>query len=248
MAVSKIGSEYSGSTWLKPFNADEEKRIMPHILGLDPGEKEFRKACDRFYQDTRIDIPLTGLTLETGLSNDGETPLNAMDYYKYRFAKKHSECAANELQSRTSTRYRWFIEDHAEVREAKKERGKIIRKAMQAYLKVSTDALKTEMILELMEPKFSLLHKDEYEGALQKLANDQPEKFLEYASDKKLEIRGIIKRMLTNGVLRQVGNSYFDERDEKLGDNLEDTITWFGDAANAGARSRLEARLKEFTR
>ena len=87
---------------------------------------------------------------------------------------------------------------------------------------------------------------DQIENSLYELKNSNPKKFIRVTTDKNLELRAEIEKMVSAGVLRKIGNQIIFI-DEVLGDTTEDTIIYLKDKKNSGKLTILRAKLKELS-
>ena len=96
-AISKLSSVYVNRQPLKGCTPKEEKELMQEILDVSPDHVDWPKHSKKFWADMTIPVGFTGVELEVGLHEDG-TPINVIDYLKYKFATKHPHVALTKAE------------------------------------------------------------------------------------------------------------------------------------------------------
>ncbi len=243
----------------------EEAILLPLVLDVPAEDREFRKKVTQFYVDIDTQIPFgTGKTLEIGLELDNDKPisldtkdasksnlpLNIMDYLRYRHALNHPFCAKNKEEADGNALIEFYIFDKTDVIKKNTKKSDERDAAIQMYLTIKPDPIKVGMMLTLLgiDPR-------EFTGntaealkvdALRKQAETNPAGFIEIYKNTDLETHYWIKTMLNTGILKIIGNKYFDAETNKLiGNTLEETTFFFKDEENSDVVVTLKARLQE---
>jgi hypothetical protein len=240
-----IGSYYESVNSTKiasGLTAEEEKLLLPEILYIDPKEIEFKKEVRTFFINMDTKIPFdTGLTLEIGLSEDNNAPISAsnlpiktIDYIRYRHALKHPRVSKSPEEALTNKR--------------KKAQAAIKDDAIQAYLEVKDDANKVQQALLLLGKSLSSLE-DPAETELRKIAESNPQKFVDVVLHKDFEANYWIQSLLDAQVIKQVGGRFYDvEDDTKIAESKEDMVTFLkDDSSNSEKIGLLKARYQDKT-
>lgn len=268
-AVQAYQSEASFS--LGPYFSNKDKQtigsgleeweiriLLPHLVDLEPTDKEFRKAVKSYFTEIITRIPFAnGLTLEVGLETDNSAPISATnlpldiaDYIKYRHAKAHPWVAPNAEEGRNTGKYKAYIVDkHAEelaqtkVRAAKDE-------AMQYYMEIRADEFKIDQMIIAIDKLPS-----DYKGAsaqdrkvtdLHDYATRYPVRFVEIYTNGKFQTAFWLKGMIKAKLINQVGNRYvFAANGVAVASSLEDMLLWIEDKDNQETVMHLKQQVQE---
>jgi hypothetical protein len=254
-----IGSYYESVNSTKiasGLTAEEEKLLLPEILYIDPKEIEFKKEVRTFFINMDTKIPFdTGLTLEIGLSEDNNAPISAsnlpiktIDYIRYRHALKHPRVSKSPEEAEGQNNIWFYIQDKALTNKRKKAQAAIKDDAIQAYLEVKDDANKVQQALLLLGKSLSSLE-DPAETELRKIAESNPQKFVDVVLHKDFEANYWIQSLLDAQVIKQVGGRFYDvEDDTKIAESKEDMVTFLkDDSSNSEKIGLLKARYQDKT-
>jgi hypothetical protein len=245
LSIKKVGSFLSNGTTARLLTEEEERKIMPGILGLEFSEKDFRKRCEEFYANLEADVPMNGLKLDNSVKKGGE-PSNPIEYLRFRLCEQMPIVASSKEQFHTSKRYKFYMEDTEKVLEEKRNKVATVKKANKIFVQMEESDPRKEMIIERMyDGSIDTIEKSDYDSHLQNLLNSEPERFIQLANDKDLLIQGTISKMIKYQILRQIGLDIFMNDDTKLAETFEDAVTVFKDPSKKSLVSKLEALLKE---
>lgn len=244
----RIGSSFTASGDINTgLDLDEINKYMPPILGIAATDNSFYKQVKKWFMDLSVDIPTEGLELDI-TTNDKGTPINIMDYIKYKFVIQHPYVLVdprNEEEKRKKRKYLYTVEDTAREKQVKVEANKLRREALKEYIKVAADSKKTDMVLTVLGEGISTYDEDDKILALEEIAKKTPKTFIDVVTNKNLEKTYFIRECLSNEVLRKVGNSILDG-EEVLGNTEEEAVLFLNDKANSEVLVTLKARLKQF--
>ena len=85
-AKRRIGSVFdSTGSLLTGLSLDEQKRILPSVIGMSPTDMGWANKVRKFYAELTIEVPQNGVELNITLDEDGN-PVAPMEYVKFRFA------------------------------------------------------------------------------------------------------------------------------------------------------------------
>src|SRR5690606_19206039 len=117
-----VGPYYQGRVPGSGLTFQEQKLLLPDVIGVEANDKDFRREVEKFYHEILTKIPDAGIELEIGLENDNEPlsesnmPLNIKDYVIYRHIINSPQVAKDK-----DTADRWghlkpfYIEDQEKV-------------------------------------------------------------------------------------------------------------------------------------
>lgn len=275
MSNKDVGSYWSGKGTKGQgtgLDFEEIDLLLPLVLDYQPGEREFKQQVKEFYSDMRTKIPhKEGMVLETGLRKSNTEPLSAdnlpiipMEYIRYRHALGHPWVAASREEAGGNRTKEFYISDPEAIRRIGTSTRETKEKAMEAYLILTKEAkdkpAKIDDIIAVLgqDPRgFKTL--DEKLDHLEAMVNSTDPlisgKFLEVATDKKIELRGFVSKLVYTNILRTVGSRYLvQETDKILGDSLEEVLLELEDTTKNGQlitvfKAQLQERMKaEITR
>ena len=245
-AVYKLSSVYVNRQPLKGFTAEEEKKHLNGILDVAPEHMEWPKHTKEFWANLTIPVGFTGVELEIGLDED-ETPLNIMDYIKYRFAIKHPHVALTKEEMDTTFGKKFYIQDLSRIDKVKNNEIQMKKDADKEFIKTSSHLGTMKKVLRLMSNSNpDRMTEDQIENSLYELKNSDPKKFIRIAQDRFLSLKAEVEEMISASVLRKIGNQIIFI-DEVLGDTMDDTIVHLRDKKNSGKLTILRAKLKELS-
>jgi hypothetical protein len=243
----------------------EEAILLPHLVDATADDREFRKKVTSFYVDIDTQIPHnTGRVLEIGLLLDNDKdvsfdpkdpsksnmPINLMDYVRYRHAIKHPYVAPNKEEADGNALIEFYIFDKTEVVKKNTKKSDEKDAAMQIYLTIKPEPTKVTMMLTLLgiDPReFTGANAEDLRiEALRKQSETNSKVFIETYNNTDLETHYWIKTMVNTGVMKIIGNKYFDAETNKLiGNTLEETTFFFKDEENSDVVVSLKARMQE---
>lgn len=243
----------------------EEAILLPMVLDVPAEDREFRKKVTQFYVDIDTQVPHnTGRTLEIGLELDNDKPIsidikdmsksnmpiNIMDYIRYKHAIGHPFVAKSKEEADGNALIEFYIFDKTEVIKKNTKKSDERDASMQIYLTIKPDPTKVGMMLTLLgiDPRefTGPTAEDLKIDALRKQSETNPKGFIETYQNTDLETHYWIRTMVNTGVLKVIGNKYFDAETNKLiGNTLEETTFYFKDEENSDMVVSLKARMQE---
>lgn len=236
--------------------------LLPEVIEEVPGDREFKKAVNKFYEEIDTAIPYgSGRTFETGLSKSNDLPinrdlkdpsnnnlpLNIMDYIRYRHSLKHPQVGMSKEEADSSVLKEFYIFDKnattlknnaiAEERDA----------AMQLFLSIKKEEAKVNMMLTLLgvEPR-DFDNKDDRTSKLRTLAESKPRTFTETYKKEDIEINYWVQTMVNTKILTKRGTRYFvTETNKLLGNTLEEVVDFFNDKTKSDDVIQLKALMQD---
>lgn len=254
--------EPGGKVIASGLNFEEQKLLLPEVLGIEPSDKDFRKSVTNFYHEMITKVPKDGIKLQVSLGNDneplssGNMPLNVPDYIKMRHILSHPEVAKDKTEAERNYVARFYIVDPDHVMKGAIDVNTLEDKATVVYMKYKDDMIKVDQILTVLGINIkSLSHTDKVlklKGFVKKDSKYNEveqteifERFIKVAEDKDLEYKYLIQEMIGAQYLQRVGNNIvYKESGEKIGDNIEDAVLFFKNAKNSRALNLLKAEYQ----
>ncbi len=239
-----LSSVYVGQGPLKGLEKDEEKKLVSAHLGMDPDEKDFPKILREFWANIRVEVPTDGVVLNVGKLKDDE-PYNLYDYIIYQWIKKHPHVANDREEMLDNSRYQFYIYDPEVATTKENVKVSFKKKAYEQFILLGDDEDKIDRMVRLLtdsDPNnMSLKQK---QNLLDDEIENDPERFFVIITDKHLQTKADIAEMVTYSIIRKIGNQYYFI-DEKLGNDLDETVKYFNDKKNSSTITTLKAKLQE---
>lgn len=162
----------------------------------------------------------------------------------YKFLLGHKRVANSELE-----KYNWPYADYIiynEENEAKVKNGKfsIKRKAITEFNKLSIDQMRDILKLYPGYTKVETISSEVVETRLFELMEADPEKFIDFVGDKKLDMKVLLKDLVASKILRKNKSAYYYGTDN-IGHDEESTITYLEDPQNQGLLVALKKELEK---
>lgn len=243
-AKVKIGSLFVNRLPLKGVEGKEEEKLLKELIDVPPTHNDWPAKTKDFWSSLSITVPFEGVELNIETSEDG-TPVNAIDYIKYKWAIKHRHVAMSEDEMKSTPDKRFYIYDPQKDLLKKNNKIQLKKDADKEFIKLTGEFEKMRTLLRVLSKgNPDNLTDMEVEIQLYDVKDSNPERFLKYCLDDSLELRSEIEQMIEYGVLRRIGNQIIYQ-DATLGENMTDTIIYFKNKKNSGAVNAMRAQLKE---
>lgn len=254
-----IGPYFKDKATATGLTFEEQRLLLPELLGIEASDKDFRRTVNRFFDELVTSVPKDGLQLQIGLEDDNlplsatNMPINIMDYIKYRHIKGHRDVAMNKPEAEKTYGKRFYINDPEKASAAAISLNDLEDEAAVIYMKYKDDAIKTDQILTMLGVNITHLKHEEKILKLKGLSQknfklseaDQKEafnKFIKVAQDKDLEYKYLIQEMIGAQYLKRVGNNIlYAESGKIVGDNMEDAVLYFKNPKNSRELNLLKA-------
>lgn len=236
----------------RPLAYQEEDKIMPAIVNLNPSDPGFRIAVTNFYKNLRKKVEFQGAELEIGLDNN-EMPLNTEEYLLYKMATAHPYTGKTKEDCENNRMLQFYIVDPEAEDEVKSNELESETKAMVEFAKLVEDDNKLDLVLRNVIIKYPetgsltellALPSKKKQLKISELLKKDAMYFLEIVSDKDLQYKAEIMSMVEGGILVKEGNRFLNGS-SNLG-SLDGTIAWMKDPNNSSEYVVLQARLQEF--
>jgi hypothetical protein len=232
------------------LTAEEERKYMPAIVGVQPTHQEWDKVLNEYWANLQVNIPYDGLQLEIGYNLISETekePLNVMDWILYKYCLRYSGVANTIGDVGSSTNIRFYLFKDSEEKAARTKLKQLKDEAVLARMEVEKD---TERMNSIIILSGNVLQKylAENQMLITDIADSNPAKFLELYKDKNLLEKAFVERLIGQGIMTRPVNSTLVIYDgNQVGSNLEEVTFWLKQPANSATLLTLreQLRLKE---
>tara|TARA_R110002012_G_scaffold31921_3_gene95039 strand:+ start:12784 stop:13581 length:798 start_codon:yes stop_codon:yes gene_type:complete len=239
-----LGSMYVGRQPLKGLDGEEAKKLLPNIIGVPADHADFPALEKKFWADMSVKIPFEGKELNITVTESGE-PEEALDYVTYKWASKHRHVADSKEQMDASKKF--YIYDPQKALLKKNVEIKVRREADKEFIKMTGNLEKMRRVLRVLtQTNPDKLSEIEVENSLYEAKSKKPKKFLKVVTDKNLDLRAEIEKLVTANIIRKIGNQHI-YGEETIGENITDTIIYFKNKKNSGAVNSIRAELKAIT-
>lgn len=254
-----IGPYFKDKATATGLTFEEQRLLLPELLGIEHTDKDFRKVVIRFFDELLTSVPKEGLKLQIGLEDDSRPlaadnmPINIMDYIRFRHIRGHRDVAMNEAEAAKTFGKRYYIVDPEAVSNSATSLNTLEDKTLVVYMKFKDDRIKTDQILTMLGVNIKNMKPEEKILKLKELSQKNPklndyeqkeafERFLTVAEDKDLEYKYLIQEMIGTQYLKRVGNNIlYSESGKKVGDNLEDAVLYFKNPKNSRELNMMKA-------
>lgn len=263
-AYKAIGPYFDngGKSVGKGLTFEEQKLLLPDLLGVEPHEREWRNKVDTFYHEFLTKIPKQGLELHISLQDDNaplsttNMPQNLMDYIRMRHIMSHPQVGKDQADAEKHQHKRFYIVDPDNVAKGAIDVNTLEDKATVVYMKYKDDQIKIDQILTVLGVNIkSMKHEDKVLKLKSFVKKDSKfneieqtesfQRFIEAAEDKDLEYKYLIQEMIGAQYLQRVGNNIiYKESGKKIGDNLQDTVLYFKNPKNSRDLNLLKAEYQ----
>ena len=254
--------EPGGKSVATGLTFEEQRIIMPTILGIEHDDKSFRTAVQTYFHELLTNIPKDGLKLEVGLLDDTKPldkdnlPLVPRDYIIYRHLLKHPHVATDKADAERNIVKRFFTVDPSKVAARDMVINNIEDKAWGLYFKYKDDSLKVDQVLTMMGIKITDLKKDQKIIKLKEFASRNPElspkdqeavfrNFISVCEDPDLSTKFLVQELIGAKYLKKVGTAILiAESNESLGDDIEEVVHFLNNAKNSKTLNVLKAQYQ----
>jgi hypothetical protein len=259
-SVTKVGSEWKSETRdvLRGLTPAEEKILLPTIIGIEPSSPNWDSKTAEYWADFSLRVPDKGLEFNIWQGENGLPSIaNVKDWIAYKFCKVSSKVAVSEDEYSNRDIYPFYVEDNKELIKQKTQKLAVRKEADLEFLKLfkedkagKVNTLKVNWVMEMYKKHDSTLgkYRDMTNDIKEIYIDEQREKdadvFLSIVKDDKLEERAFISECVSLGYINHVGNAYYNG-DEKIGDNMDDSILYLRDAKHSSVLLSLKERVKQ---
>ena len=237
-----IGSNWASAsskqigTGLTPREVD---LLLPRLIDLDAGERDFRKGVKEFYESIHTNVDYrTGVELNIALEDNEEPlskdnlPVNILDYVKYKHALQHPEVAKSKDEAHGNQLYRFYIHNPQDVKKKSTDTRAKRDEALAEYLKLAKEKNeeKIDNVLLLFGQDVRLFaDRDSKLEYLSDKANSTEvevlKSFVENATDKDIEHKALLVKAVKVGVLKLAGARYiYVDNGQVLAHSLDEAI------------------------
>ncbi len=251
-AFKAVGPYFSKRVTGTGLSLAEQKLLMPHVLSMDPEDKDFKASVKKFFDEILTILPPGGLVLEIGLKEDDKLPLsetnmpiNIEDYVKYRHAKNHPWMALSKEEADRNPTKRFYLEDPDANVVTATNLNDLEDKALAIYFKYKEDELRVNQILTVMGKKVKTLDSAKKQLEFKALtrrraelsASDQElnlKRFIEVSEDPDLMFKFLVEELIFAKVLERVGTTILiKETNKTIGNDLRSAVIYLKNPRNS---------------
>lgn len=231
---------------LKGINGEEERKIMPHVIGIDTNDNTFQKKVEQFWCNITIMVKPTGTKLNITLDKSG-MPVAPFDYVKYKFAIKHKHVVASEDELENNPYALYYIYDPVTASRKKANELGIRNEAKLKYLEIIQDTEKMDAIIAVITnyKNPSILTDDDKKLILEDEASKRPKQLVAAANDEKIFIKAFIYKCINAGVFIQSGNRIMYD-DSILGEDIDSATAFLKSKDGSKHYVTAEGKLNQW--
>jgi len=254
-----IGPYFKDKATATGLSFEEQRLLLPEVLGLEATDKDFRRKVIEFYDSLLTPVPKDGLKLEIGLEDDSQPlstsnlPIHTLDYLRYRHLIGHRDVAESKAEAERQFGKRFYIVDPEKEAKGALDINQLEDEATTIYMSHKDNPIKLDQILTMMGVNINSLKMADKVLKLKELSQknkklnkiEQEEafkRFIRTAKDKDLEYKYLIEEMIGSQYLKRVGNNILYRESGKLvGENLEDAVLYFKNPKNSRELNLMKA-------
>lgn len=243
-ADHRLSSVYKDGTPHRGISSKLEKFLLPMVIDVPADAPDFRKEASKFWYAISLKVPSEGAVLNISVDENG-VPYEPKQFIIYLWALTHPYVAKSKTSMLDSGKKRFYIHDPKRESASLNKRVKSKAKAMKVFVKVMDDEEHMDRVLRVLgSSNPAKMDLESKENALNRLMENDPEKFHEVATDDSLKVKDFIAEAISTEVLRQSGNSYF-YMEERIGENMDEAVAYLKDKKNSGTLNDIRAKVEE---
>lgn len=264
-AFRPVGPYYQGKVTATGLNFDEQKLLLPYILGIEPSDKAFRNEVSKHYDNILTLVPPQGLKLEVGLEDDSRPlsdtnlPLNIKDYITYRHAKGHPGMAVDEEEGqRFMQTKKFYLVDTDKITAGTIAISELEDKALAVYFEYKDNQIKVDQVLTMSgivirnltpnekQIKFkALATKDKDNTKSQSEQGEAFNRFINLCRDEDLPLKFMVEELIGAQILERIGtNVLLKETGATLGEDMRAAILFLKNPKNSKTLNVLKAEYQ----
>jgi hypothetical protein len=232
---------------LKGITGDEEKRIMPEILGVSANDPGFGRAVDQFWYNINIPVtPGAGVKLNISVDETGY-PIAPLDYVKFKFATKHRNVVPEDQLLADHPYALFYTHDPISDKEKKSLELGLRNTSKLKYLELIQDEKRMDDVLSVITSyrNPSILAPDDKKLILENESIKNPQKFIDTVLDKKLQLKSFIYRGINAGVFKESGTRIIYD-DEIIGEDLDSAVAFLKSKQGSSLYTQAEGKLNQW--
>lgn len=255
-----VGPYFKDKATATGLSFDEQRLLLPELLGIEHTDKDFRKVVNKHYDEFITPIPKDGLKLNISLQDDNapisehNKPIHLNDYIKYRHIIGHPDVATDKNEAERLYNKRYYIVDPDKVSDSAININSLEDKAVTIYMKHKEDKIKIDQILTMLGINIVTLKHEDKVLKLKSYATKNPklneveqkeafDKFIKISEDKDLEYKYLIQEMIAIQYLQRIGtNIVYKESGDPLGENMEAAVLALKNPKNSRELNLMKAQ------
>lgn len=254
-----IGPYFKEKATATGLTFEEQRILIPPLLGIEPEDKEFRRRVTKHFDEMITPISKDGLKLRISLQDDNQPlsehnmPLYLNDYITYKHIIGHPDVAKDKTEAERLYNKRFYIVDPDKASVEAITINTLEDKSVEIYFRHKGDKIKTDQILTMlgvnikdMSTEDKVLKMKTFATKDAKLTEvEQKEafdRFIKIAEDKDLEYKYLIQEMIAIQYLKRVGtNVLYKESGDLLGENMEAAVLALKNPKNSRELNLMKA-------
>lgn len=265
-SLKTIGPYWKGRVVGTGLTYQEQRLLLPYVIGVEAEDKDFRKQVELYYHEILTKVPPQGLKLEIGLEDDSQPlsdhnlPLNIQQYVIYRHAIGHPKMAQNLSEAERNPIKSLYIHDPEQVSNTDIQLSILEDQAIASYFKYKDDEVKVDQILTMLGVSVKGLSlpekairlkgftkKDAAKGDLENQADFT--RFIDICEDPDLMLKYLIQEMVGAQILERQGTTIFiKESGEPLGANAKEAVLFLKNPKNSRIYNMLRGHYETVVR
>lgn len=224
---------------------EEERRLMPSIVGVDPQSQDWNKALNDYWSTLSVVIPFEGKRLEIGgQEKDGVFyPIQPADYVLYKYCLSYSQVATTYDEIGSSPKIRFYLWEETQEKSLKLKSKARADEAILLRMSLEKNIEQMNSVIVLSGNTLPRSIEDR-QLLLVELSKDT-ERFLALGKDKKLLEKAFVERLIKIGALgRPLHSTLVTYDGAVIGKNLEEAAVWLGLPTNSDVYLSLKAKLE----
>lgn len=232
---------------LKGITGEEEKRIMPEILGVSANDPNFGKTVDNFWYNISIPVPPgTGVKLNVTVDETGY-PKAPLDYVKFKFATKHRNVVPEDALIDDHPYALFYTHDPVSDKEKKALELGLRNTAKLKYLELIQDERRMDDVLSVITSyrNPSVLTSEDKKLILENKSEKEPQLFIDTVLDNKLQLKSFIYRCINAGVFKESGSRIIYD-DEIIGEDIDSAVAFLKSKQGSAIYTQAEGKLNQW--
>lgn len=210
-------------------------------------------VSDEEYYEKELNLPKGTLNkrstfwgdLQIRLNNDKITIfsiVSPMDELKHKMILAHTKIANSETEVSTTPNAEFFIYDPEATAKIESAKIDFELEALDLFNSLSLEERKN-MLRVYGKRGTDDMSETMVRTEIFKKLKENPKDFIEAASKKETQIKGMIENLIEKGVIKKKG-TYFYNGEDLLGSSSDEVVGYLSDMKNQAVKLALESKLK----
>ena len=241
-----LSSVYKGGAVHRGLTEAEEKKYLYPYLGLSESNPNHRKQVLDWWKDLSIPITVTGAILNISTLDDEETPINVLEWVKWKWAKSHPLVASSQEEMLKDHRKRFYIYDPDEQDRTDNVQNQLKIEGFAELGKLFAEK-EDDTTINHVCLRYGLdyrnLNRIQKETSITSMAESDMKKFLGIVKDPLLKRKAIVIDLINLNILNRTGSTIMYV-DTVLGHSLKEAALWLENKENSETVNVITGRYK----